>query len=128
MWRTLGIDETDWQQTSLSVQTKLRSQYCEIHSLKLRSVFAQKQLASLAEPASHIERLNRRIASQQKQIVQLQEQLTDIVRQSADIARLKAEIAALKEKLGHAFAQFEFAAVFGFTISPTGSETRAVGL
>lgn len=100
MWRTLGISEHDWQQTPLSVQTKLRSQYYEAHALKLRSVFAQKQLASFAEPASHIERLNRRIDSQQKQILQLQQQLTDTARHSGDIVRLKAEIAKLKEKLG----------------------------
>jgi transposase len=100
MWRTLDISEHDWQQTPLSVQTKLRSQYHEAHSLKLRSVFAQKQIASLSEPAAHIERLNQRVANQQKQIVQLQQQLTDNARQSADIARLKAEIAELREKLG----------------------------
>jgi len=99
MWRTLGISEQDWQQTPLSVQTKLRSQYHEAHSLKLRSVFAQKQLASLAVPAAHIERLNQRAANQQKQIAQLQQQLTDTARQSAEIVRLKAEIAELKEKL-----------------------------
>jgi transposase len=100
MWRTLGISEHDWQQTPPAVQIKLRSQYHEAHSLKLRSVFAQKQLASLVVPAVHIQQLNRRIASQQKQIVQLQQQLTDTARQSADIARLNAEIADLKEKLG----------------------------
>jgi len=78
MWRTLGIDETVWQHTPAVVQTKLRSQYHEIHSLRLRSVYAQKQIASLAEPAEHIKRLNRRIASQHKQIAQLQQQLTGI--------------------------------------------------
>jgi hypothetical protein len=66
MWRTLGIDETDWQHIPAVVQTKLRSQYHEIHCFKLRAVFTQKQLASLAVPAVHIERLNHRIASQQK--------------------------------------------------------------
>jgi len=76
MWRTLGIDETDWQHTSPAVQIKLRSQYHEIHSLKLRSVSTQKQIATLAEPAGQIERLNRRIAFQQNQILQLQQQLT----------------------------------------------------
>lgn len=100
MWRTLGISEQDWQQTPLSVQTKLRSQYHEVHSLKLRSVFAQKQIASLSEPAAHIERLNQRVANQQKQIVQLQEQLTETARKSIEIALLNAEIAILKEKLG----------------------------
>ena len=100
MWRTLGINETDWQQTSLSVQTKLRSQYCEIHSLRLRSVYAQKQLASLTAPAADIKRLNQRIASQQNQILHLQRQLTATAQQSAEITRLKAEITALKEKLG----------------------------
>ena len=100
MWRTLGICESDWRQTPAAVQTKLRSQYHETHSLKLRSVFAQKQLASLSEPATDIERLKRRIASQQKQIVQLQQQLTATVRRSAELTRLTAEIAALKEKLG----------------------------
>ena len=68
MWRTLDITESDWQQTLAPVQTKLRSQYHETHSLKLRSVFAQKQIAALAEPAALIERLNQRIASQHKQI------------------------------------------------------------
>jgi len=100
MWRTLGISEHDWQQTPLSVQTKLRSQYHEAHSLKLRSLFAQKQIASLAEPTAHIERLGRRVANQQKQITQLQQQLTDTARQSAEIAQLKAEIADLKDRLG----------------------------
>lgn len=100
MWRTLGIDETDWQQTSLSVQTKLRSQYCDIHSLRLRSVYAQKQLASLTAPAAAIKRLNQQIASQQNQILHLQRQLTATARQSAEITRLKAEITGLKEKLG----------------------------
>jgi len=100
MWRTLGISETDWQQTLFAVQTKLRSQYHETHSLKLRSVFYQKQLASLSEPAADIKRLNRRIASQQKQITHLQQQLTATARQSAEITRLNVEIAALKEKLG----------------------------
>ena len=100
MWRTLGISEPDWQQTPLSVQTKLRSQYHEAHSLKLRSVFAHKQIASLTEPAAHIERLGQRVANQQKQITQLQQQLTDTARQSAEIAQLKAEIAGLKERLG----------------------------
>lgn len=100
MWRTLGISEHDWQQTPIAVQTKLRSQYHETHSLNLRSVFAQKQLASLAEPAALIERLNQRIAIQQTQIFELQQQLTETVRQSAEIARLKAEITVLKEKLG----------------------------
>lgn len=100
MWRTLGISETDWQHTPAAVQTKLCSQYHEIHSLKLRSVFAQKQLASLAEPAALIKRLNLRIASQQNQILQLHQQLTETARQSAEITRLKAEIAAFKEKLG----------------------------
>lgn len=111
MWRTLGIDETVWQHTPAVVQTKLRSQYHEIHCFRLRSVFTQKQIASLTEPAERIERLNRRIASQQKQIVQLQQQLTETVRQSAEINRLNAEIAAFKEKLGGKLAQFEFAAV-----------------
>lgn len=100
MWRTLGICEHDWQQTPPAVQSKLSLQYHEAHSLRLRSVSYRGQIASLTEPAAHIERLNRRIASQQKQIVQLQQQLTDTARQSADIARLKAEIAKLKEKLG----------------------------
>lgn len=100
MWRTLGITETDWQQTPAAVQTKLRSQYHETHSLRLRSVATQKQLASLSEPAAQIERLNSRIAHQQNQILQLQRQLTETANQSADIARLNAEIAALKEKLG----------------------------
>ncbi len=100
MWRTLGICEHDWQQTPPAVQSKLRSQYHEAHSLRLRSVSYRGQIASLTEPAAHIERLNRRITSQQKQILQLQRQLTDIARQSADIARLKADIAKLKEKLG----------------------------
>ena len=100
MWRTLGIDETVWQHTPAVVQTKLRSQYHEIHCFRLRSVFTQKQIASLTEPAEHIERLNRRNASQHKQIAQLQQQLTGTVRQSAEIKRLNAEIAELKEKLG----------------------------
>ena len=100
MWRTLGISEHDWQHTPPAVQIKLRSLYHEAHSLRLRSVSYQGQIASLAEPAVHIQQLNRRIASQQKQIVQFQQQLTEAVRQSADIARLKAEIADLKEKLG----------------------------
>jgi len=100
MWRTLGISEPDWQQTPVAVQTRLRSQYHEAHSLRLRSISYQGQIASLTEPAALIERLNRRIASQQKQILHLQQQLTDTARQSADIAQLKAEIAALKEKFG----------------------------
>ncbi len=100
MWRTLGIDETDWEHTSPAVQIKLRSQYHEIHSLKLRSVSTQKQIATLAEPAGQIERLNRRIAFQQNQILQLQQQLTETALQSVEIARLKAEIVELKEKLG----------------------------
>jgi len=100
MWRTLGIDGTEWQHTPPAVQCKLRSQYLEIHSLRLRSVFNQKQLAFLTKPAADIKRLNRRIASQQNQIAQLQQQLTDTARQSADTARLKAEIAELREKLG----------------------------
>lgn len=100
MWRTLDISEQDWRQTPVAVQTKLRSQYCETHSLKLRSVFAQQQLASLSEPAARIQWLNQRITSQQKQITRLQQQLTDTVRQSAEIARLNLEIAALKEKFG----------------------------
>ena len=100
MWRTLGIRETDWQQTPAAVQIKLRSQYHETHSLKLRLVSAQKKIASLAEPAALIERLNQRIAAQQKQILQLQQRLTETVRQSAEIGGLKAEITALKEKLG----------------------------
>ena len=100
MWRTLGISEADWQQTPAAVQIKLRSQYHEIHSLKLRSVSTQKQLASLSEPAALIAQLNQRIASQQKQIFQLQRQLTETARQSAEVTRLKTEIAALKEKLG----------------------------
>ena len=100
MWRTLGISEYDWQQTPPAVQIKLRSQYHAAHSLKLRSVFAQKQIASLAEPAAHIERLNQRVANQQKQILQLQEQLTATARQSAEIVQLKAEISDLKERLG----------------------------
>jgi hypothetical protein len=50
MWRTLGISESDWQQTPPAVQTKLRSQYHETHSLKLRSVSAKKQIADLSEP------------------------------------------------------------------------------
>jgi hypothetical protein len=68
--------------------------------LKLRSVFYQKQIASLSEPAAQIQRLNQRIVSQQKQITRLQQQLTETVRQSSEIARLNAEVAALKEKLG----------------------------
>ena len=100
MWRTLGICEDDWQQTPPAVQSKLRSQYHEAHSLRLRSVSYQGQIASLIEPAALIERLNRRIASQQKQIVDLQQQLTDTTRQSAEITRLKSEITVLKEKLG----------------------------
>lgn len=100
MWRTLGINETDWRQTPFAVQTKVRSQYYETHSLKLRSVFYQKQLASLSKPAADIKRLNRQIASQQKQIIQLQQQLTEAAQQSAEIGRLNAEIAVLKEKLG----------------------------
>lgn len=100
MWRTLGISEADWQQTPVVVQTKLRSQYHETHSLKLRSVSTQKQLASLTEPTALIKRLNLRIASQQNQLFQLQQQLTETARQSAVIARLNAEIAVLKEKLG----------------------------
>ena len=100
MWRTLDISEADWQQTPAAVQTKLRSQYHETHSLKLRSVFAQKQIAALAEPAALIERLNQRIASQHKQITQLHQQLTETARQSIEIARLNSEIAVLKEKLG----------------------------
>lgn len=112
MWRILGITEKDWRQTPFAVQTKLRSQYHETHSLKLRSVFAQKQLASLSEPAADIKRLNRRIASQQKQITHLQRQLTATAQQSIEIARLNAEIAALKEKLGQNSRWFEFAAFF----------------
>ncbi len=100
MWRTLGISEFDWQQTPAAVQTKLRLQHHETHSLKLRSVFHQKQLASLSEPSTEIQRLNQRIVSQQKQITRLQQQLTETVRQSSEIARLNAEITALKEKLG----------------------------
>ena len=100
MWRTLDISESDWRQTPAAVQTKLRSQYHETHSLKLRSVFAQKQIASLTEPAVRIRQLNQRIASQQKQITQLQQQLTETARQSIEIARLNSEIAVLKEKLG----------------------------
>jgi transposase len=100
MWRTLGISESDWQQTPPAVQTKLRSQYHETHSLKLRSVSAKKQIADLSEPTVHIQRLNQRIASQQKQIIRLQKQLTETARQSIEITRLKAEIAVLKEKLG----------------------------
>ena len=100
MWRTLGITETDWQHTPFAVQNKLRSQYHETHSLKLRSVAARKQLASLSEPAAQIERLSQRIASRQKQITQLQEQLTETARKSVEIARLNAEIAVLKERLG----------------------------
>ncbi|CAA9333103.1 Mobile element protein [uncultured Microcoleus sp.] len=100
MWRTLGIDEIDWRHTPFAVQTKLRSQYHETHSLKLRSVFTQKQIASLTEPAAYIQRLNQRIASQEKQIIHLRQQLTETICQSAEIARLNAEIADLKEKLG----------------------------
>jgi len=100
MWRTLGISEPDWQQTPVAVQTRLRSQYHEAHSLRLRSISYQGQIASLTEPAALIERLNRRIASQQKQIVQLQQQLTETAQRSVEIARLNAEIAVLKEKLG----------------------------
>jgi uncharacterized coiled-coil protein SlyX len=100
MWRTLGIDETDWQHTPPAVQCKLRSQYLEIHSLRLRSVFNRKQLAFLTKPAADIKRLNQRIASQQKQIVQLQQQLTETAQRSVEIARLNTEIAVLKEKLG----------------------------
>ncbi len=77
MWRTLGISEHDWQQTPPAVQIKLRSQYHEAHSLKLRSVSYRGQIASLAVPAVRIQQLNRRIASQQKQIVQLQQHITD---------------------------------------------------
>ncbi len=65
MWRTLGISEADWQQTPVVVQTKLRSQYHEPHSLKLRSVSTQKQIASITESTALIKRLNLRIASQQ---------------------------------------------------------------
>ena len=86
--------------TPFAVQTKLRSQYHETHSLKLRSVSYQRQLASLSEPAVQIERLNRRIVSQQKQIAQLQQQLTETAQRSVEIARLNTEIAALREKLG----------------------------
>ena len=100
MWRTLGITEADWQHTPFAVQTKLRSQYHETHSLKLRSVATQKQLASLSEPTAQIERLNQRIASQQKLIIQLQQQLTETAQKSVEIVRLNAEIAVLKEKLG----------------------------
>lgn len=100
MWRTLSISQADWQQTPAVVQIKLRSQYHEIHSLKLRSVATEKQLASLSEPATHIEQLNRRIASQQNQIFQLHRQLTETAWQSAEITRLNTEIAVLKEKLG----------------------------
>ena len=71
MWRILGITETDWQQTPSAVQTKLRSQYHETHTLKLRSVSHQKEIAFLIEPAAQIKRLNQRIASQQKQITHL---------------------------------------------------------
>jgi len=77
MWRTLSISETDWQQTPAAVQTKLRSQYHETHWLKLRSVFYQKQIASLTEPAAFIQQLNQRIASQQNQITHLRKQLTE---------------------------------------------------
>lgn len=100
MWRTLNISETDWRQTPAAVQNKLRSQYHETHSLKLRSAFYHKQIASLTEPAAHIKRLNQRIISQQKQITHLRQQLTETARRSAEIARLNGEIAALKEKLG----------------------------
>ncbi len=100
MWRTLGIAETDWQHTPFAVQTKLRLQYHETHSLKLRSVATRKQLASLSESAAQIELLNLRVVSQQKQIVQLQQQLTETAQKSVEIARLNAEITVLKEKLG----------------------------
>lgn len=100
MWRTLGISETNWRQTPVAVQTKLRSQYHEAHSLELRSVSVKKQVAALSEPTARIQRLNQRIASQQTQITHLQQQLTETVRWSAEIARLNAEIADLKEKLG----------------------------
>ena len=100
MWRTLGISESDWQQTPPTVQTKLRSQYHETHLLKLRSASTKKQIADLSEPAAHIQRLNQQIVSQRKQITYLQQQLTETVWRSAEITRLKAEIAALKEKLG----------------------------
>lgn len=105
MWRTLGITETDWQQTPPAVQTKLCSQYHEAHSLKLRSVSAKKQIAALSDPAARIQRLNQRIARQQTQITHLQQQLTqhhltETARWSAEIVRLNAEITNLKEKLG----------------------------
>lgn len=105
MWRTLGISEFDWQQTPPAVQTKLRSQYHEAHSLKLRSVSAKKQMAALSDPVARIQRLGQRIASQQTQITHLQQQLIqqhliETARWSAEIVRLKAEIADLKEKLG----------------------------
>lgn len=128
MWRTLGIDETVWQNTPAVVQTKLRSQYHEIHCFRLRSVFMQKQIASLTEPAEHTERLNRRIASQQKQILQLRQQLTGTARQSADIARLTAEIAALKEKLGQNSRNSSLPPSSDSPFGKPTSETRAVGL
>ncbi len=126
MWRTLGISEPDWQQTPVAVQTRLRSQYHEAHSLRLRSISYQGQIASLTEPAALIERLNRRIASQQKQIVHLQQQLTETAQRSVEIARLNAEIAVLKEKLGQNSRKREFAAVLRLSVWQTGSEARTI--
>ncbi len=100
MWRTLGITKADWQHTPPAVQTKLLSEHLEVHSLKSRSVFYQKQINSLNQPAAQIKRLTEKIAEQQKRIIYLQKQLAKTNQLEAEVAKLTAEIFDLKEKLG----------------------------
>ena len=93
MWRSLGISHQDWRQTPSAVKTPLVSLAHQAHTLKIRCLAYQKQIAPLRQAAAQLQDLKAQIARHEEEIAALR-------RQMIRVADLQAEIAELKERLG----------------------------
>lgn len=100
MWRTLAIDENDWQQAPTTVQTVLISLRHEAHPARLRAIGYHRQIDLLNQPAARFLSLQNQIAVQRKLILGLQQQIAQTTELSAQVTKLTAENAEMREKLG----------------------------